>query len=164
MNRFISFLRFTEFDENIAYLYQLKGAWSQRTKQRPDDSDEPEPTSYWNADDIPTISKQNERRVWERIKIMAEEYLSRYPNTLEEDMQILERDNLTFNERNCTLFRAGEKEILIFLIDMADYVLRVLEMKFKDAKKYTQTLPAKMESCRDYLQTHVVRLLANQTE
>lgn len=28
MNRFISFLRFTEFDENIAYLYQLKGAWS----------------------------------------------------------------------------------------------------------------------------------------
>ena len=71
MNRFISFLRFTEFDENIAYLYQLKGAWSQRTKQRPDDSDEPEPTSYWNADDIPAISKQNERRVWQRIKSMA---------------------------------------------------------------------------------------------
>ena len=71
MNRFISFLRFTEFDENIAYLYQLKGAWQQRTKQRPDDSDEPEPTSYWNADDIPAISKQNERRVWQRIKSMA---------------------------------------------------------------------------------------------
>ena len=44
---------------------------------------------------------------------------------------------------------------------MADYVLNVLEMKFKDAKKHTQTLPANMESCRDYLQTHVVRLLAS---
>ena len=113
---------------------------------------------------MPTISKRNEKKVWESIKSMCEEGLSRYPSTLEEDMEILQRDNLTFNERNCTLFRSGEKEILVFLIEMADYVLVLLEMKFKDAKKYTQTLPAKMESCRDYLQTHVVRLLANQTE
>ena len=76
-------------------------------------------------------------------------------------MQILEGDNLTFNERNCTLFRSGEKEILTFLIKMADYVLNLLEMNFKTAKKHTQTLPPKMESCRDYLQTHVVKLLAN---
>ena len=91
---------------------------------------------------------------------MAEECLSRYPNTYEEDLVILERDNLTFNERNCVLYRSGEKEIMLFMIELADYVLNVLEMKFKDAKKHTQTLPRKMESCRDYLQTHVVKLLA----
>ena len=161
MSRFISFLRFTEFDENIALLYQLKGQYQQRTKQRPDDSDEPEPTAYWNADDVPAISKHNERKVWQRIKSMSEEFLSRYPQSLAEDMQILEREDLTFNERNCTLFRSGEKEILHFLIEMADYVINLLEMKFKDAKKHTQTLPPKMESCRDYLQTHVIRLLAS---
>ena len=59
------------------------------------------------------------------------------------------------------MFRSGEKEILHFMIELADYVLNLLEMKFKDAKKHTQTLPAKFETCRDYLQTHVIRLLAN---
>lgn len=92
---------------------------------------------------------------------MSEDFLSRYPTTYAEDMEILQREDLSFNERNCVLFRSGEKEILHFLIDMADYVFNVLEMKFKDAKKHTQTLPPKMESCRDYLQTHVVRLLAS---
>ena len=163
MSRFISFLRFVEFDENIALLYQLKGQWSQRTRPHPEDSDDYEPPNYYTAEDVPAISKANEKKVWIRIKTMAQEYLSRYPNTLEEDMEILERDSLTFNERNCTLFRSGEKEILHFLVEMADYVLNVLEMKFKDAKKHTQTLPKKMESCRDYLQTHVVKLLASNT-
>lgn len=82
---------------------------------------------------------------------MSQEALSRYPTTLEEDMEILKRTDLTFNERNCTLFRSGEKEILVFLIEMADYVNNLLSMKFKDAKKATQSLPAKMDSCRDYL-------------
>ena len=72
---------------------------------------------------------------------MSEEALAAYPQTLEEDMEILRRDNLTFNERNCVLFRSGEKEILVFLIEMSDYVLKLLEMKFKDAKKFTQNLP-----------------------
>ena len=72
---------------------------------------------------------------------MSEEALAAYPQTLEEDMEILKRDNLTFNERNCVLFRSGEKEILVFLIEMSDYVLKLLEMKFKDAKKSTQNLP-----------------------
>ncbi len=32
MMKFISFLRFIEFDENIALLYQLKGQWTQRRR------------------------------------------------------------------------------------------------------------------------------------
>ena len=47
---------------------------------------------------------------------MSQEALARYPQTLEEDYEILKRTDLTFNERNCTLFRSGEKEILVFLI------------------------------------------------
>ena len=86
---------------------------------------------------MPTISRQNERRVWEAIKSMASEGLARYPQSYDEDMEILKRPDLTFNERNCTLFRSGEKEILIFLIEFADYVLKLLAMKFKDAKKQT---------------------------
>ena len=66
-------------------------------------------------------------------------------------MELLKNPDLSFNERNCILFRSGEKEILIFMMEMADYVLDLLNMKFKDAKKQTQNLPAKMDSCRDYL-------------
>jgi len=47
---------------------------------------------------------------------------------------------------------------------MADYVLALLEMKFKDAKKLTQSLPEKMDSCRDYLQNYCIRLLATETQ
>lgn len=35
--RFISFLRFSEFDENIALLYQIKGQWQ---KEHPGDDGE----------------------------------------------------------------------------------------------------------------------------
>ena len=159
MSKFISFMRFCEFDENIALLYQLKGQWQQRRRPQSDDSDDERSTSF-QADELPTISKNNEIKVWVSIKRLCEQALSDYPNTYEEDMEILQRDNLTFNERNCVLFRSGEKEILIFLMDMADYVLNLLEMKFKDAKRHTQSLPPKMDSCRDYLQNFCIRLLA----
>ena len=68
---------------------------------------------------------------------MCAEGLARYPNSYEEDLIILQRTDLSFNERNATLFRSGEKEILIFLMELADFILSLLEMKFKDAKKAT---------------------------
>ena len=83
---------------------------------------------------------------------MAAEGLSRYPQTLEEDLEILKRTDLTFNQRNTVLFRSGEKEILGFLLDFSNYVIELLGMKFKDAKKKTQSLSAQFNSCRDYLQ------------
>ena len=47
---------------------------------------------------------------------MAEEAYSKYDTTYEEDLEILKREDLTFNQRNSVLFRSGEKEILLFLI------------------------------------------------
>ena len=112
---------------------------------------------------MPTISRNNERRVWQAIKALAVLGLSRYPGTYDEDKEILKRTDLTFNERNCALFRSGEKEILIFLLDFADYVIKLLDMKFKDAKKFTQSLPVHMNSCRDYLQNQCIPLLAKDS-
>lgn len=46
MSKFISFLRFVEFDENIALLYQIKGQWqSRRRPPAGDDSDEQDPAT-----------------------------------------------------------------------------------------------------------------------
>ena len=67
---------------------------------------------------------------------------------------MLEKEDLTFNQRNCLLFRSGEKEILHFFIDLGDYVLKLFSMSFRLAKKETQNLPAKFDKnggVRDYL-------------
>lgn len=63
--------------------------------------------------------------------------LEKYPNTLEQDYELLKDETLTFNQRNCVLFRSGEKEILHFLIEFSDYVVQLLAMTFKEAKKTT---------------------------
>lgn len=165
MNKFISFLRFVEFDENVALLYQIKGQWTASKRQNPNDSDDMDGANTFQADDIPTISIQNERNVWQRIRAMCIESLARYPASLGEDYEMLKREDLTFNERNCVLFRSGEKEILVFLLDLGEYVLKLLGMTFKSAKKASQTLPPKMDSCRDYIQNHCIRLLqTNETK
>ena len=82
-------------------------------------------------------------------------------------MKILAEDDppmskLSFNQRNMVLFRSGEKEILLFLIELSDFVQNLLAMKFKDAKKTTQNLPAKMESVRDYLHNSLIPLLVKE--
>lgn len=79
--------------------------------------------------------------------------LEKYPNTLEQDYELLKDETLTFNQRNCVLFRSGEKEILHFLIEFSDYVTQLLAMTFKEAKKTTQALPDKFYSTREYLQS-----------
>ena len=98
---------------------------------------------------------------------MCESALSQYPNSFEEDLEILANDDppmskLTFNQRNMVLFRSGEKEILLFLIELSTFVQRLLTMKFKEAKKATQNLPAKMESCRDYMHNSLIPLLVKE--
>ena len=143
VSRFISFVRFQVFDENIALLHQIKSQWLQKKKQMAEDSDDPDfSTQQFQGDSIPAISKRNEKRTFEKIKAMCEAALADYPQSYEEDLEILKNDDppmskLTFNERNMVLFRSGEKYILHFFIKLADIVLRLIDQKLKDAKKTT---------------------------
>lgn len=98
---------------------------------------------------------------------MCEAALAEYPNTYDEDMKILAEDDppmskLSFNERNMVLFRSGEKYILHFLINLSDYVLRLVGETFKDAKKATQNLPENLETCRQYFHNMLFPLLAKE--
>ena len=161
MDKFLSFLRFVVFDENIALMYQIKAQWEQRRKHQHNlDSDDSEPNNQqFEGTEIPFISKRNEGLVWQVVKKMCEEGISEHPTTLEEDVEILKREDLTFNQRNCVLFRIGEKEILVFLIAMADQMEKILELKFKDAKKVVQQLPDYYMEAKDYL-NEVLKLIA----
>ena len=57
------------------------------------------------------------------------------------------------------MFRYGEKEILTFLIDMADLMEKILDMKFKDAKKVVSSLSDYYNEAKDYL-NEVLKLIA----
>ena len=50
---------------------------------------------------IPKIDKENELAAWNLIKDTAQKAIDKYPNTLQEDTEILEKDdkdhNLSFN-------------------------------------------------------------------
>ena len=95
MHEFISWIRFVEYDENIALMYQYKGAAiaaSQKYK-RHDDSDsddEEDPSKGFKAKDLPPLSIRNEKKVLEKILKLAKEQYEAYPTTYEEDLKILE--------------------------------------------------------------------------
>lgn len=60
------------------------------------------------------------------------------------------------------LFRLGEKEILAFLIKFGALVTDMLDMPFKEAKKFCQNhLGEEYEEQRDYIQNVLLKLIAS---
>jgi len=78
-------------------------------------------------------------------------------------MEILLQDDakqtLTFNQRNCVLFRSGEKEILHFYIEICDYTLQLLKMSLKDAKREILNLPNYFLSAQSYFTMLILPLM-----
>lgn len=149
MPKFMSFMRFVEFDGNLNVFHLMADQWVKKGIDAEDDDMTGE--MAFLAEKVLGQSVANERKVFESIKQLCEAALQKYPTTLEQDIEALKDESLTFNHSNCILFRSGEKEILHFLIDFSDYVLKLLNMSFKDAKKTTQSLPEKFASTREYL-------------
>ena len=159
MQKFVSFLRFVEFDGNLNIFHMMQDQWSKKGQ----DSDDEEGTELvFRADKIPPQSVANEKKVFDLLRQMCEVALAKYPNTLEQDYELLKDSSLSFNQRNCVLFRSGEKEILHFLIEFSEYAQQLLGMSFKDAKKTTQSLPDKFSTTREYLQTQLIPLLGHK--
>ena len=81
---------------------------------------------------VKPYSAQNEVATWQLIKDVAMEAANQYPQTLEEDAELIAQDDqqrmLTLNERNCVLFRMGEKAILRFLVTCSDMMQTILKL------------------------------------
>jgi hypothetical protein len=88
--------------------------------------------------------------------------LSFYDTTLQEDTEILESDDqnklLTSNERNCVLYRHGEKVILNFLIDSSTKILKLLSLSQKEAKKEVSKYK-NFDRCMDYVRNVIYPLI-----
>lgn len=131
MHEFMSWLRFVEYDENITLLidYQARAATQNQIQDSDSDDGIDDPNKGFKAKDLPPLSIRNERKVMLRMKLEATKLLKNYATTYEEDLDILENDKeLTFNTRNATLMRSGEKKILKHIIETADIMLKYLNM------------------------------------
>ena len=67
---------------------------------------------------------------------------------------------MTYNERNCLLFRSGEKKILNFLAQTADKMLSLAELSQRDAKKVVNSMKD-FERCLDYFKSVMLPMLPN---
>ena len=77
------------------------------------------------------MTLQSEIRLWERVKMIAEANLKKYPNT--------ENFQETQNGQNCRILKEGEKKILHFLIETADLFIGICKMNKKDAKAFVNS-------------------------
>ena len=95
---------------------------------------------------------------------MVTEALGRYPTTLEQDNELIDKDDtesmFTSNERNCVMYRLGEKIILMFLQTAAERFLKLYTMNQKDARKEINSYKG-FEGCADYFRHTCMQLLLN---
>ena len=99
----------------------------------------------------------NEARTWKHIEELVDETLARYKTTLEEDLDILERDEEAKEEcklgaikRNCIIYRKNEKLILYFLKVCANKFHRLVKMKRSDALVEIESWNYLDENCKAY--------------
>ena len=83
--KWLSWMRFLQYDGDMLVLAQYKSGGG--------DSDDDQYAASWKAENIGTISLQNERKVLQMIKKLCTEALKLYQTTLQEDMEILAKDD-----------------------------------------------------------------------
>jgi histone-lysine N-methyltransferase SETD3 len=91
----------------------------------------------FKVDDIEPISIRNEIAVLRVLADSAAKQLARFESTVDEDNKLLAdpEKKLTTNIRNAILMRRGEKEVLMYYIQLAKEVVPLLEKPWKDLKK-----------------------------
>lgn len=110
----MSFLRFVEYEGDEAFLKNLRDECVK-------ESTEAKPV-YFKGKNIKPISKENEMRALKTLRVLCRDALLDYPTTLDEDLELLKDETLTFNQRNAIVYRKSEKLIYKFYIEFADKV------------------------------------------
>ena len=133
-NKVLGYLRFIEFDGNFNNIIKCFSPTIKDIKT----------CKSMNRElQLSAVSIKNEKQMLNKLKEIAEKCLNKFPQTYEEDIKLLENTDLSFNKRNCLIFRSGEKKIYKLMIAMANLGLTVLS---KDAKSLKIDLKSLAES------------------
>ena len=150
---FISFVRFITFDGEATHLYfarnekineiKRKREANRKTMDSDSDSDDNlDLVDVFRGHNVKYFNHESETVMWDEIKRMAAEQYAAFKDTLEYDTELLMKDDaetnpdkkLTYNQRNCVLYRQGEKEILVFWMEMAEQMCKWMAMDVKQVQ------------------------------
>ena len=84
-----------------------------------------------SIDHLLPICISNEIKALTSLKSYCTTALSKYPNTLEDDIQLL-NTNLNLNQRNCVMMRQGEKIILHYWIRFANIIIQLFDKSIEE--------------------------------
>lgn len=116
MNEMLSWCRFIAYEGDPRPLQKGKNAAT---------------NAVFQARQLEFFNVDNEAKAWQLIMSTAQLAYNRYPNSLQEDLELLEHDKrgskpLSTNYKNIIVFRKAEKEILVFLIETAKMMRKML--------------------------------------
>ena len=72
-----------------------------------------------------------------------------------------DKGELTFNQRNCVLYRHGEKKILLALMIYVEKFLPMLDMDFKTARKIVEK-DRSLDECSEYISNSIYYLIKKE--
>lgn len=84
--------------------------------------------------EIAPISADNEKRALVKLYQCAQDAMSKFKTTVEEDEALLRGSTLTFNQRNCVIMRQGEKQVLEHFMRLAKTCVNLLSMNYSEVK------------------------------
>ena len=96
-----------------------------------------------------------------KIKTVFENRLAHFGHTFEEDEELLKRKDLSFVQRNCVIYRHSVKKISMRMIRVAELMIEVLGMSFKEAKLKMNSLED-MDDCVDFIRSTLLPLWSEQ--
>lgn len=106
-----------------------------------------------------------EVRVWNRLYQRVKDILPKYPTSLEQDLEILQKDkaeqHLTVNERNIIVLRVSEKRIIHLNLELALFAIELLKLNRKEGTLALKKIPKQLESATEMLNYSVIAILPN---
>ena len=150
----LSFFRFILFDGDINDLYKIINSNSK------------ENNIEINIFYIPAINKDLEIKVLKHLHLLCRKSLAKYPTTFEQDQNIYNnknKNNISFNKRNCLLLLMNEKTVLSFYIYFCEYCISLLKLKSQKEVLSKVSNDFKYNECQFefYIQEVILKLNEN---
>ena len=149
----LSYLRFILFDGDINILYN-------EINKNVNYKEELSLIFYY----VPPINKNLEIKVLKHLYYLCRKSLAKYPTTFEEDQYIYKnKENISFNLRNCLLLLMSEKTVLSYFLFFCEYCLDLFCLTNKNEIITKIDNDFKNEQCQFdfYIQEIILKLIEN---
>jgi histone-lysine N-methyltransferase SETD3 len=146
----LSYLRFILFDGDINILYN-------EINKNVNYKEELSLIFYY----VPPINKNLEIKVLKHLYYLCRKSLAKYPTTFEEDQYIYKnKENISFNLRNCLLLLMSEKTVLSYFLFFCEYCLDLFCLTNKNEIMTKIDNDFKNEQCQFdfYIQEIILKL------